>query len=112
MKHGYFKDIDWDRLINKDVKPYFVPKLEDNYDTKYFENTDNSKHKALYITKQYHSKSSKAQEEDSESPKPKKFNMKLTQEMKTAVMETVLDRKLHPMGDFKLYRINKLLRDF
>lgn len=112
MKHGYFKDIDWDRLINKEIKPYFVPKLEDNYDTKYFGNTDKLKNNALYITKQYYSKSSKATEAEWDSPKPKKFNVKLTQEMKTAVMETTLEQKLHPLGDFKLYRIDKLLRDF
>ena len=34
-KHQFFEDIDWDNIRN--LQPPFIPKLENEYDTKYFE---------------------------------------------------------------------------
>ena len=34
-KHPFFKDIDWDNIRN--LKPPFIPEIENEYDTKYFE---------------------------------------------------------------------------
>ena len=36
-KHPFFNDIDWDKALNKELKPPFVPKLDDEIDIKYFE---------------------------------------------------------------------------
>ena len=36
-KHEFFKDIDWNKALNKKLKPPFIPKVEDETDIKYFE---------------------------------------------------------------------------
>ena len=36
-KHPFFNDIDWDKALNKKIKPPFIPQLEDETDIKYFE---------------------------------------------------------------------------
>ena len=100
------------RSNSRNFKPFFKPKLEDFFDTQYFENTANSKNKALYITKKYQTESEEDSKEEKAVEKYKKFNVNLTQEMKSAVMTTVFDQKCHPLGEFKLFRINQMLKDF
>lgn len=34
--HAFFKDVDWEKLYNREIKPPFIPDLVDN-DTKYFD---------------------------------------------------------------------------
>ncbi len=34
--HPFFKDVDWDNIRNT-MKPPFIPEIENDYDTKYFE---------------------------------------------------------------------------
>ena len=52
--HPYFSDVNWDDAYNKKLKPPFVPKIENETDLKYFENTFtdepiyNDKGEALY----------------------------------------------------------------
>ena len=36
-KHPFFSDVDWDKALNKKLKPPFIPKIEDETDIKYFE---------------------------------------------------------------------------
>ena len=36
-KHEFFKDINWNDVLNKKLKPPFIPKVEDETDIKYFE---------------------------------------------------------------------------
>ena len=36
-RHPFFSDVDWDKALNKKLKPPFVPKIEDETDIKYFE---------------------------------------------------------------------------
>jgi serine/threonine protein kinase len=36
-KHPFFRDINWDMLYNKKIKPEFVPELENDEDVKYFD---------------------------------------------------------------------------
>ena len=39
--HSWFKDFDWSALINKTIKPPFVPPAsEDNFDLKHVNNND------------------------------------------------------------------------
>ena len=38
--HPFFKDIDFDKVLNKEYKPPFVPKLDSETDLKYFEQID------------------------------------------------------------------------
>ena len=35
--HEFFKDIEWEKYKNKEIKPPFVPKLENELDLKYFD---------------------------------------------------------------------------
>jgi len=35
--HEYFKDINWDKYLKKEIKPPFVPELDDDLDLKYFD---------------------------------------------------------------------------
>ena len=35
--HAYFKDINWDNYYNKEIKPPFIPQLDDEVDLKYFD---------------------------------------------------------------------------
>ena len=35
--HEYFKDVDWDKYYNKEIKVPFAPKLNNNEDLKYFD---------------------------------------------------------------------------
>ena len=35
-KHQFFKDVDFDKVLNKEVEPPFVPDVKDEYDLKYF----------------------------------------------------------------------------
>ena len=37
--HPYFKDVNWDEANNKKMKPPFLPNIESETDTKYFEKT-------------------------------------------------------------------------
>ena len=37
--HPFFKDVDWENIRTK-MKPPFVPEIENDYDTKYFEVLD------------------------------------------------------------------------
>ncbi len=37
--HPFFKGIDWDKALNKEYKPPFVPELSDELDLKYFDKT-------------------------------------------------------------------------
>jgi len=36
-KHPYFSDIDWNKALNKEIEPPFIPKVDDETDIKYFE---------------------------------------------------------------------------
>lgn len=36
-EHPFFKDIDWEKIRNKEVKPFFVPKIKNNKDLKYID---------------------------------------------------------------------------
>ena len=36
-KHPYFSDIDWNKALNKELTPPFIPKVDDDVDVKYFE---------------------------------------------------------------------------
>lgn len=110
-QHTFFKELDWKKVENREYKPYFVPKCDDFFDTQYFENTTPQKHKALYIMQEYQTASDKG-EESKASPLSKKFNINLTQEMKYTLGGQIIEQKCQPLGDFKLYRINQLLRDF
>lgn len=113
MKHGFFKDINWDKVIAKEYKPFFVPKIEDFFDTQYFEGRSESKHKALYIVKQYETEPDQTEEAKIDKPvKPNKFNFNLTQDMKNEVGGDKFEQNCKPLGDFKLFRINQLLKDF
>ena len=35
--HAFFKGVDWDKALNKEYKPPFVPELSDDLDLKYFD---------------------------------------------------------------------------
>ena len=37
--HPYFDGVDWDEALAKKIKPPFIPKLENEFDLKYFEKT-------------------------------------------------------------------------
>lgn len=37
MQHKFFKDIDWDQVRNKELHNFFVPDLDNPFDTKYFQ---------------------------------------------------------------------------
>ena len=36
-EHPYFKDVDWDKYLKKEIQPPFVPKLKNDTDLKYFD---------------------------------------------------------------------------
>jgi protein-serine/threonine kinase len=36
--HVFFKELDWDLLLNKKIKPPFIPRIQSNEDTKYIDN--------------------------------------------------------------------------
>ena len=36
-EHPYFNDIDWNKYLNKEIEPPFVPKLENELDLRYFD---------------------------------------------------------------------------
>ena len=36
-KHPFFNNVDWDKALKKQLKPPFIPKVEDETDIKYFE---------------------------------------------------------------------------
>ena len=36
-EHPYFNDVDWNKYLNKEIEPPFVPKLEDELDLRYFD---------------------------------------------------------------------------
>ena len=36
-EHPYFKDVDWDKYLNKEIEPPFIPKLKNETDLKYFD---------------------------------------------------------------------------
>lgn len=36
-KHPFFEDLDWSLLINKKIKPPFIPRINSNEDTKYID---------------------------------------------------------------------------
>ena len=36
-KHPFFSDIDWNKALNKELRPPFIPKIENETDIKYFE---------------------------------------------------------------------------
>ena len=36
-KHPYFKDVDWEKYLKKEIKPPFIPKLKSDTDLKYFD---------------------------------------------------------------------------
>jgi len=36
-KHPYFKDVDWEKYQRKEIKPPFIPRLENEVDLKYFD---------------------------------------------------------------------------
>lgn len=38
MKHSFYNDIDWDMLIEKRIKPPFMPRLQTSLDTRYIHN--------------------------------------------------------------------------
>lgn len=40
--HDWFKNTDFDQLLSKKLVPSYVPKVEDETDTKYFESTGQS----------------------------------------------------------------------
>ena len=37
MKHSWFACVNWDKVLNKRVKPPFTPKLSSPYDLRYFD---------------------------------------------------------------------------
>ena len=36
-KHSFFKNIDWDAILNKKIKPPFIPRISSDSDTKYID---------------------------------------------------------------------------
>ena len=36
-EHQYFNDVDWNKYLNKEIEPPFVPKLEGELDLRYFD---------------------------------------------------------------------------
>lgn len=36
-EHNYFADVDWNKYLNKEIEPPFVPKLENDMDLRYFD---------------------------------------------------------------------------
>ena len=37
-EHQYFSDVDWNKYLNKEIEPPFVPKLNGDFDLRYFNN--------------------------------------------------------------------------
>ena len=37
-EHPYFNDVDWKKYFNKEIEPPFVPKLNGDFDLRYFDN--------------------------------------------------------------------------
>ena len=37
-RHPFFKEIDWNAILDKRIKPPFIPKLKNPFDTKYVDN--------------------------------------------------------------------------
>ena len=37
-KHSFFKNIDWEAILNKKIKPPFIPRISSDSDTKYIDN--------------------------------------------------------------------------
>ena len=103
--HKFFKDVEWSKVRYNEYTPFFIPKLDGNFDTKYFISS-NKKQKAFYISGNYET------EEDSSKSIDEKFNKNVTQEMKAGVNKDIPDYKWQPLGDFRLLRINKMLKDF
>ena len=48
--HPFFKGIDWDNIRNT-MKPPFIPDIENDYDTKYFETCEEEKDEPFYPPK-------------------------------------------------------------
>ena len=48
--HPFFKGVDWDNIRNT-MKPPFVPDIENDYDTKYFETFEEEKDEPFYPPK-------------------------------------------------------------
>ena len=36
-EHNYFSDVDWNKYLNKEIEPPFIPKLEGEIDLRYFD---------------------------------------------------------------------------
>lgn len=58
-KHAFFDGIKWERIKNQDHTPYYIPKLDHNFDSKFFSlinylakyfDYTNCKNKAFYIS--------------------------------------------------------------
>ena len=105
-KHKFFKDFKWSKVRNGEYTPFFIPKLDNNFDTKYFLNS-NKKQKAFYISNNYET-------EDSNNFKvpDNKFNKNVTQEMKAVMHNEANEPRCKPLGDFRLIKINNMLKDF
>ena len=103
-KHKFFEDINWSKVKNHKYQPFFVPKLDSNFDTKYYQNVSSNKNKACYISNKDITYDSDEQNDTIEGH----LNQRINQDMKNELF----DQKCKPLGDFKLHRINKLLKDF
>ena len=54
--HNWFKDFDWDRLLNKTLKAPFIPPKGGNFDKKYCEAVENHTEETLERYQQYREK--------------------------------------------------------
>ena len=55
--HPFFKDVDWDKYMKKEIKPPFIPELEDETDLKYFDKTFTEADESYFKIKQTLSRS-------------------------------------------------------
>lgn len=39
MRHPWFTGVDWDMILNKQIKPPFKPKLQSKFDVRYVDET-------------------------------------------------------------------------
>ena len=60
--HPFFKGVDWDKALNKEYKPPFVPELSDDLDLKYFDESFTNEHidlNDLKVNKTFNNKQKK-----------------------------------------------------
>lgn len=52
-KHSFFKNIDWNAIYNKKIKPPFIPKINSDVDTKYIDSVNLLKFFNIFIFKEF-----------------------------------------------------------